>query len=176
MSTPFSADIVQANENLGVRTVNPIANLSLAGEVSASGTFDKATMGIQPVEALTTSFYYKDVIRIDGVTSITQLSQIAASATPNGMLMLIKVTLVGHTGSQGSGGFINEYVWDSANGLILKRTLSLGPTAPTLTVAVASDILTVKLSSSDGTNQFKGLCVIEYFAPIDFTGTAWTVS
>lgn len=156
--------------NVGIHTTTLPARLNIRGNTVNTDPASFLMGGTQVDEGFT----YTEVFQVS-VSSQTEITRITGTGQ-NGFAGLVKITVTGHTTAVGNGGVINEYTF-SATTVTLIRNLDLfGANAPTLTLALASNVLTIDLTSNGGVNTYNGIMKVEYFIPTDFSGNTWTVS
>lgn len=124
-------------------------------------------------------FYRKEIWDLNNITSWTTLRVLTPNLTPNGFLGFISILLMGHTSSIGDGVIRDEYAIRAAGAITQERTLETGANLPQFRITEASEVLTIQVQSSNGTNSMSGMADLEIWFPRDFAGggpTEWTIT
>ena len=162
---------VSTNGNVGIGTTGPDAQIDIQGTADNSGPASMRMSGA----SVDNGYMHEETFRITGITSATEISRITGTGC-NGLGMTIEIVVGGHTGSLGSGMVRGVYFYEG--GTSAPTVVQSLPKAPAPVISFdtsASNVLIVKLRSSDGVSSFKGVMNIRWYVPVDFSENTWTI-
>ena len=163
-------EIVFKDANVGINVDTPEAQLDIKGSAINSGPASFVRRGANDG----CGFAYREVFQVS-ITASAEISRITGTGQ-NGFAGFVRITVTGHTGAQGNGGLVREYSFSATTVTQVSSTDIGGANAPSLTLSLASDVLTISLASSDAMNTFTGVMEIVYYIPPDFSANTWAVS
>lgn len=172
---------IDSNGNIGLNTSSPTQYDTSGGKIlRISGTATNsgpATVFMSGSTGVPGAGYYAQEVFSIGVSSSTEISRMTGTGA-NGFRSMIRVSLCGHTGSKGNGHIHAMYYWDGGTAAPVQiYRYDSGTNIPSLSFNTATNnVLITNLASSDGTNQFQGVMTIEYFMPVDFASSTYTIS
>jgi len=170
-SDPTIRMIIKGNGNVGIGTTGPDAQIDIQGTADNSGPASMRMSGA----SVDNGYMHEETFRITGITSATEISRITGTGC-NGLGMTIEIVVGGHTGSLGSGMVRGVYFYEG--GTSAPTVVQSLPKAPAPVISFdtsASNVLIVKLRSSDGVSSFKGVMNIRWYVPVDFSENTWTI-
>jgi hypothetical protein len=153
-------------------------NFSVAGE---SSTYPSTIT--QVGDGSTTygnGYYAKEVFRITGLGSATEISRITGTGS-NGFGLYIKVIACGHSASTGSAVNIKEYFYTGGTAAATQISSVTSGTVPPITIDTSTNnVVIVKLASANpAAGSFNGTVIIEWAVSPSFDsapGGLWTIS
>lgn len=167
--------------NVGLNSTNPVAYDTSGGKVfnirGTAANSAPATIFMNGDSSLPGAGYTtQEVFRIS-VTASQEITRLTGTGA-NGFRMMFRVSLCGHTGAIGNGHIYAMYYWDGGTAAPVQIFRYDSTTnVPSLTFnTTTSNVLIINLSSSGGVNLFQGVMVVEYFVPVDFASSTYTVS
>lgn len=160
-SSATSHFIVDASGNakvIGTATNSGPARLQMNGQTSNAG------------------FYHREVFAIGSVAGATEITRLTSTGA-NGYRAYFKIIVSGHTGNVNNGINIKEFYWDGGTNAPVQISTYTATSAPTISFNNATNnVCIVRLASSDGTNNFNGVMMVEWLIPVDFGGSTGTIS
>jgi hypothetical protein len=178
--TTANALVVNSSGNVGLNNANPATYATSGKVLNISGT--AANNGpstiFQPGTSSTpgAGWAATEVFAISGVSSATEITRVTCSGS-NGFQAYIKITVTGHTSGLGNGINIKEYFWGGGTSGATQISTYTNGSAPTITMDNGTNnILIIKLTSGNGTSEFKGVMKVEWMLPIDFGSSTYTLS
>lgn len=122
-----------------------------------------------------TSFYYKELFKITGLTSATEITRMSATGS-NGLNVYFKIIAVGHTAAIGNGINIKEFVWAAGTSAPTQiSTITNGSVPPITFNNATNNVCIINLASSNGTSEFRGTVLVEWIFPGDFSNNTATI-
>ena len=121
-------------------------------------------------------FYQLENIHLN-VTSAIEVVRLTMTGA-NGLAVIIKIEIMGHTAGIGNGGFNQWVAWDGSSGTRIDGPQNLywpsNQPQVTYTQPVTNSI-GIQVGSSNLTNQFIGMLVVEFYVARDFSGNDGTI-
>ena len=116
------------------------------------------------------------VMGLSGVTSHNEVLRITGTGA-NGFRMLVKIRVVGHTGTVGDGYRISEWYWTGGTNTPASIYNYQGGSVPSLQFDTSnSNIWIIRIGSSNQSNAMNGVVEFDVLVPIDFGGNTWTTT
>tara|TARA_Y100001938_G_scaffold142340_1_gene213410 strand:- start:672 stop:1259 length:588 start_codon:yes stop_codon:yes gene_type:complete len=175
-SSDATAITIDANENVGFNNTNPDQFVTTGKVVAIQGTANNSGSASLHMNGNTdgSGYYNTQVFAVSGITSATEITRYTGTGN-NGFRAYFKIIATGHSGNVGNGINIKEYYYDGDTNAPVQISSYAPSNAPVIAFNNATeDMLIVTLSSTNGTNEFRGVLKIEAMIPIDFTSPAST--
>ena len=167
---------IDANENVGINNTNPDQFVTTSKVVAIQGTANNSGSASLHLNGNTdgSGYYNTQVFAVSGITSATEITRYTGTGN-NGFRAYFKIIATGHTAAVNNGINIKEYYYDGDTNAPVQISSYVATNAPVIAFNNATnDMLIVTLSSSNGTNEFRGVLKIDAMIPIDFTSPAST--
>jgi len=167
--------------NVGINSTNPTQYDTSGGRIlnirGTASNSSPATIFMNGNSSVPGAGYYTQEVFSIGVTASQEISRVTGTGA-NGFRSMIRISLCGHTGAKGNGHIYAMYYWDGGTAAPVQIfRYDSGTNIPGLSFNTStSNVLITNLSSSDGSNLFQGVMTIEYFLPIDFASSTYTIS
>jgi hypothetical protein len=110
--------------------------------------------------------------RVTGITAWSTVQTLTPSATANVYTSgIIEIRVMGETTTQGRGTYQERWQFTIANAAPTVASIAAAETSgtnPTARLNMSGNAIQIQVQSSDGAAQFRGLVVIDIFAPEDY--------
>jgi len=172
---------IDSSGNVGINSTNPTQYDTSGGRIlnirGTASNSSPATIFMNGNSSLPGAGYYTQEVFTIGVSASQEISRVTGTGA-NGFRSMIRISLCGHTGAKGNGHIYAMYYWDGGTAAPVQIfRYDSGTNIPGLSFNTStSNVLITNLSSSDGSNQFQGVMMIEYFLPVDFAASTYTIS
>jgi hypothetical protein len=172
---------IDTSRNVGVNNTNPAQYATSGKVVNITGTANNSGPATHFMSGSSASlgagYYCREVFAVSGIGSATEITRITGTGA-NGMGMYVRVTVNGHSSGTGNGSNYKAVRYDGGTVAVTQVETATSGTVPALTFGTGTNnVLIINLATGGGGGTtFNGVMVVEWYVPIDFASSTWTVS